>query len=283
MNNTRLILVSFADKRYRKALERLDEWTRAFPFTERHFHTEDDIFDRKYWHDLKPWLYRRGYGYWNWKARMIRHYMESMDDGDIIFYCDAGVYWNSTPQVLKRFAEYVEMLTRGGVLSFQEPYKESDWTKGDIFDAVGVYDDDKICSSLQLWTGCIGIKKTVATTKFVEKWQKLNSIDRELVTDKRSVKTNKEGFKENRHDQSTFSVLVKTYPHIEISHTETQPADKDWSKLDNFPIQARRHKEQGRPLSVRLYNKLLRPWRMILYVYFTRCRDYYFLGGNYPW
>lgn len=50
----RIVLVSFADKRYRNAMKRLDIASANFPFTERHFCDETNTFDKKYWRKLKP-------------------------------------------------------------------------------------------------------------------------------------------------------------------------------------------------------------------------------------
>lgn len=280
----KIILVSFADKRYRNALKRLEVYTRSFPFTERHFHTQDNIFSKSYWNKLKPWLYRRGYGYWDWKARLVKYYYDSADEGDMVVWSDAGVYWNSSKKALHRFSEYISRLNdSNGVLAFQEPYIEQEWTKGDLLKVLGVYDDIKVCTSLQLWSGCFIIRKQPSTIELLEKWEDINDINKELITDKCSVIPNKEGFKEHRHDQSSFSLLVKQMPHVEISWKETQEFHKDWSLLDDFPVQARRHKEQNRPTKEIIKNKLLRPWRMVLNIYFRHIRKYDFMGNGYPW
>lgn len=280
----KVILISFADKRYCEALKRLENYTQDFPFTERYFHNQNNTFTKNYWERLKPWLYRRGYGYWEWKALLIKQYLEKMEEGDIIFWSDAGVYWNASEKAKERFSEYLEILEKEtDILVFQGPYRESNWTKGDIFKALNVYDDDTIVSTLQIWAGCFGIRKTKITTEVVNKWVILSKRENELITDKKSIKPNKEGFIENRHDQSIFSVLIKSYPHREISYKETQVTDKNWEKLASFPIQARRHKEKGRPLRVILWNKLLRPYRIFLYIYFTKCKGYYFSNNDFPW
>ncbi|MBP3471749.1 MAG: hypothetical protein J6K41_05925 [Paraprevotella sp.] len=280
----KIILVSFADSRYRNALARLEKYTRDFHFTERHFHTEKNTFTRTYWKRLKPWIYRRGYGYWEWKALLVKQYLETMKEGDIIFWSDAGVYWNSSSKAIERFNEYIEILKKeNDLLVFQEPYKESDWTKGDIFEVMNVYNDETITSTLQIWGGCFGIRKTKNTADIISKWSILNKRENELVTDKKSQKPNKKGFIENRHDQSTFSVLVKTYPHKEISYKETQVANNEWEKLSSFPIQARRHKEKERPLNIIIWNKLLRPYRFFLYIWFTKYKGYHFSNKSFPW
>ena len=281
---SRLILVSFADKRYRNALKRLEQYTEDFPFTERHFHTQENSFTKEYWRDLRPWFYRRGYGYWDWKARLVKYYYDSADEGDMIVWSDVGVYWNSSEKALHRFSEYIALLNdSNGVLAFQEPYIEQEWTKGDLLKELGVYDDIKVCTSLQLWSGCFIIRKQPSTVELVEKWAEVNDIKKELITDKCSEIPNKEGFKEHRHDQSSFSLLVKRMPHVEISWKETQELNKNWSLLDDYPVQARRHKEQNRPIGEVIKNKLLRPWRDFLGFYFKRIRHYEYLCDHYPW
>ena len=282
---SKVILISFADKRFRNALKRVEEYTINFPFDERYFLTPDNSMTKKFWKDLKPWLYRRGYGYWVWKSHIVKEYLDKLEDGDILFYCDAGVYWYDAPKALKRFDDYLKILKDDSdILAFQQPTIEQEWTKGDILEALNVYGKDEICKSNQLWSGCFGLKKTKLICDFVNKWMELSDIKMELVTDKRSDKPNKTGFKENRHDQSIFSVLVKLYPHKEISYLEVDPPDKNWDTLSTMPIQGRRHKEKDRPLSVIIKNKLLRPWREIMNIYFRRFRDYEFLTKrSYPW
>lgn len=126
--------------------------------------------------------------------------------------------------------------------------------------------------------------KSAESVAMMNRWIEINEPKKELITDHRSSIPNLEGFKEHRHDQSSFSVLVKQMPHVEISWQETQPTTKgDWESLNEYPIQARRHKEQNRPLSVVLWNKALHPWRTFLNFYFRRLRHYEWLGGKYPW
>lgn len=285
---TKIVLVSFADRRYRNAMKRLESYTEKFPFTERHFCDETNTFDKSYWRKLKPWLYRRGFGYWKWKADLVKFYLDKLDDGDVIVWSDGGICWNSTPKALQRFGEYVQMLSvEKPILTFQEPYVEQEWTKGDLLKATGVYDEENICKSLQLWGGCFMVMKSPVSMKLMEKWISLNDIDKELITDHKSSVPNKPEFKEHRHDQSSFSVLVKQIPHVEISFKETQVEDRDnpkaWEQLADFPILAKRTKEIGRPCSEVLKNKLLRPWRMFLNFYFRKIRNYEFASKRYTW
>lgn len=182
------------------------------------------------------------------------------------------------------FAVYQPVRGGTSILAFQEPYVEKEWTKGDLLDALGAYGDAGITDTLQLWSGCFIIKKSAESVEMVRRWVEVNAPRRELITDRRSRLPNLPGFKEHRHDQSSFSVLAKQTAHVEIASTETQPATPgDWASLAAYPIQARRHKLDGRPLSVVLRNKLLRPWRTLLGLYFRHVRHYEWLGSHYPW
>ena len=280
----KLILVSFADKRYRNSLVRLEQQTKDFPFDERYFLTQENCLTREYWCSLKPWLYRRGYGFWAWKASIVKEYLMRLDEGDLLFWSDAGICWNYTERSKVKFDEYVQVLAgENDILTFSQPTIEKEWTKGDLLEELGAYNDEKICNSNQLWAGLFLIKKTARTMELVNRWIELNDMKKELITDKRSAIPNKEGFKEHRHDQSIFSVLVKTYPHVEIPWQETQVEDGNWEKLKDYPIQARRLKELDRPKSEIIKNKLLRPWRDFLGFYFKKIRHYEYLCDHYPW
>lgn len=288
MEDRRLVLVSFADRRYRNAMKRLEGYTEKFPFTERHFCDETNTFDKKYWRKLKPWLYRRGYGYWEWKADLVKSYVDQLEEGDIVVYSDGGICWNSAPTALRRFDEYLQMVSpEKPILAFQEPYVEQEWTKGDLLKAAGVYDNENVCTSNQLWGGSFLLMKSAVSMRFLQEWIALNDLSRELITDRRSAVPNREGFKEHRHDQSSFSVLVKMFPHVEVSWRETQVEDRDnpeaWDCMSEFPILAKRTKEIGRPRYEVLKNKLLRPWRMFLNFYFRKVRNYEFASAKYPW
>lgn len=280
----RLILLSFADKRYMNSLVRMEKQTKDFPFDERHFMTQDDVLSKSYWRNLKPWLYRRGYGFWAWKASIINSFLVKLDEGDVIFWSDAGLYWNYTPQSLLRFNEYVQMLDdNNDIVVFDQNTIEQEWTKGDVLKALGVYNNKEICESTQLWGGFTIFRNTQRMRAFWRELEELYDLKKELITDKRSSVPNKVGFKEHRHDQSIFSVKVKQIPHVTISVDETHVSDGNWDKLIASPVQGRRLKEQDRPKSEIFRNKLMMPWRIVLNFYFRQVRNYEYLCERYPW
>lgn len=264
----------------------MERRTRAFPFTSRHFHDETNCLTPAYWRRLRPWLYRRGFGYWEWKARLVEHYLATLADGDILVYSDAGICWNATPAARRRFREYLAMLSGGrDIVAFSQPFAEQEWTKGDVLATLGVYDDESVCRSGQLWAGAFLMRKSAAVAQMVRRWNAVNRRELELITDRRSrLAADKAGFREHRHDQSIFSCLVKTMPHATVPFSETTPAEgQTWDDLRSFPILARREKELMRPRVEVIRNKLLRPWRMLLNVYFRHIRHYYYPYDTYPW
>ena len=144
-------------------------------------------------------------------------------------------------EVRPRFEEYLSMLSLDKpILAFQQPYLEKDWTKMDIFKQICPNGYLQLAMTLQLWGGCFILMKSKISEKLLIDWNdiRLNHID--LFTDKKSAQPNLEGFHENRHDQSIFSMLVKQLPHIEISWKDVEPLDGNWEGFENSPIQGKR-------------------------------------------
>lgn len=274
----KIILLSFADKRYKKSLERLIRQTEAFPFDERHFLTQENL-PKSFRKTLKTWKYRRGYGYWRWKFYIVRNLLNEMASNDVLFYSDAGNYWNE--KGISRFNEYVNMLNEasdeGSILVFEEPFLEKDWTKGDIFRSFNLYNSEEVQMSLQIWSGAFAIRKTQFTMQIIKEIDDLYQNNMNLWTDRVSIINNLYGFQENRHDQSCFSLFIKLRPHITIGWQETNTLDlQDWSELEAFPIQGRRLKEKDWSVGRRIKHFLSMPYRIAMCQYLIHFEHFHF-------
>jgi len=77
---------------------------------------------------------RRGGGYWLWKPYMLFKVLRESQEGDIIFYSDAGAYFVKNVEPLLNLADEKE------IVSFQLPPDliESTWTKRDTFKLLNV-------------------------------------------------------------------------------------------------------------------------------------------------
>lgn len=281
---SKLILVSFADHRYINSLKRLEKQTEGYPFDERYFLTDKTSFTKEYWRKLKPWFYRRGYGYWNWKFKIVKFYLDKLEYGDKLYYSDAGLTWNNSDKAIRRFQEQIDsMVDDINILVYNQPMIEQEWTKGDVLNALGVYDNYSICLSRQIFSGFFCLRKTPEVESLLNDIIDLSEIGKELITDKRSSIPNKPGFQEHRHDQSLFSVLVKKHIHIEIPYGNGMyEIDNNGDEIIDSPILIKRYKENERPLFLKLKNKILWPWRLFLHLYFKYYRSYDY-NGHYSW
>lgn len=232
--------------RFRKMAADMGIFDEVYTFSEKDM---DKDFKKKWGRYLIP--YSRGFGYWCWKPWMLLQALDRLDDGDVLLYLDVGCILN--PKGLERMLEYYEKVEKSpvgmmGTRSQTESYNnmpetlywEYEWTKGDVFAYYNVLDDKSYTHTTQFESGIIFFKKSPTTVQFVKDWEKAYNDDYSLATDSPSRVPNFEGFIENRHDQSIYSILAKKYKIAEISTNET--FQRDWSLLDNYPIQARRDK-----------------------------------------
>lgn len=271
----KVFLLSFADSNYIHSLDRIKTETANFPFSERFFYTEKD-FPNEFRQQLHYKKHRRGYGYWRWKSYLVKRIFDSLNYGDIIVWTDAGNSWNING--IKRFKEYLDLVEtiESGILVFEQPFLEKDYSKGDLLEYLNVYTDDNVIMSLQLWGGCFIIRKTSISIAFLEEWEGLHCNHYDLITDKKSKKSNLCGFIENRHDQSSFSIIVKKYPRITISYKEVYDVFQKWNDMIFFPIHGKRLRYKDCSLWGSLKKRFLLPYRYFLGLYLVVFERMYF-------
>jgi len=163
----------------------------------------DEEFKRK---NRKILNQKRGGGYWLWKSYFVLKTLNQMEDNDYLIYTDAGTsYVNDVSFLIKTMLK-----NNIDIMAFSlGKYIEKNYTKKDVFLKLKA-DYDSIINTPQILGGYVLIKKNAKTIKFVEEWLKF-SQDEQLITDIPSIHKNYEGFIENRHDQSIYSVLIKKY------------------------------------------------------------------------
>lgn len=157
----------------------------------------------------------RGYGYWIWKPHFHKLMMDRVNYGDIIVYADAGSTINQMGA--EKFATWISMVRTSPFanISSQLPYHlEREWTKGDTFKYFESANDVK--ETGQLEASFSMIRKNAHTIMLVNMWRDTMFGCKNLIDDSPSVSPNENGFVENRHDQSIWSVVRKTYGTIII-------------------------------------------------------------------
>lgn len=153
------------------------------------------------------WRQAKGGGYWIWKPYIIYKTLCEMQDNDYLVYTDAGAVFISSINYL------IEAMDREktDIMAFCLPYPERWYTKRDAF-LLMECDDPKYTETKQNIGGYILLKKTDHTKQFIYEYLQY-AQDERIVTDipNQMGLPNYEGYKENRHDQSCFSLLCKKY------------------------------------------------------------------------
>jgi len=149
----------------------------------------------------------RGGGLWIWKPDIIYQTLETMSDGDYLFYCDAGC----TLQKSKEWNKYFSILSDYDICALKIFNKNINWTRKEIIDF--------FCKCNGNWLhkrqccATIIIIKSDFTMKFVKEWLDTMIMHPEFVEDVKEEQMKKQlpEFIENRHDQSVYSALIYKY------------------------------------------------------------------------
>jgi hypothetical protein len=143
---------------------------------------------------------KRGSGYWLWKPYIILDMIEKIKDGDFLIYMDSGAFLIKSPDHI------LEHVDEKGILAFSTIHLQSTWCKKDLFEFI--FDKEYDYSDKpQMLASYIFIKKTESSVNFIKNWLNIAS-NYHLITDEPSVSENYSDFREHRHDQSIYSLLV---------------------------------------------------------------------------
>ncbi len=193
------------------------------------------INDKQFWKAHGNFIKNnpRGFGYWIWKPYLIKKTLELMEEGDILMYLDAGceIDYRNKKKILDLIdITKTDKLIGSIACGVRNPCIEKDWTKMDTFIKLNAH-DSKYMDTPQRQGGAIIILKCKEIVNLVDEWFKYVTIDNyHFVDDSPSIEKNASSFKENRHDQSIFSILTKKYnifsehlinPTIYISRNRT--------------------------------------------------------------
>ncbi len=285
--NKKIILFAFASLDLKKSLIRMNLQAKNSKF-----YDEIKIFTPKNFdEDIKMKVEeliskgkKRGYGYWIWKPYFISKILDEIDNEDIIHYVDIGCHL--IDKNFKRFYEYLEIISDKDkwLLPFQyhinkknfpkkiffperEEYK---FTKADLLNYFDYLNDKEIIDSPQYWAGSFFIKKNDFSIKFVNEWLNIFYERFDLVDDTPSKIKNYDGFVENRHDQSVYSLLCKKYKLTSLSAYECDWAisenKRTWQHNKYNPILAKRDLEYN--IFKRFFNRQKKTYKRILKKFF---------------
>lgn len=208
---------------------------------------------------------RRGYGYWSWKPAIILDVIEKAEDGDIIFYSDAGSHLNAKGK--NKLLEYIEKAKAHDIwtMKLRKDLNDINYSKADLVEYFknDLPSQDILSEGQNQATNIILVKNEYTKSIFKQYNELMNIEHLHLFDDSPSEIPNSETFVEHRHDQSIFSLLMKTnHCYSDTDCKAWAPDEEGWKILEESePILNKRDKVRGQYLSFRdkisiIYHKI---------------------------
>ena len=200
----------------------------------------------------------RGNGYWLWKPYFIKKVLSTLDDGDLLFYCDSGAYFIDSINSLIKLQKEINQ----DIIPFYNPHLEKIWTKRDTFILMNC-DEERYINTNQLLGGINLWKKSEFTLNFMDEWI-IYASDVRCITDIENTLgyQNYEGFKEHRHDQSIFSLLCKRYG-LKSFPDPTQFGNTDRKRLEDSNVKQFLHHTKADKIQKNLFKKIIKEIKRI--------------------
>ena len=147
--------------------------------------------------------------------------LSKINDNDILVYADAGCILNKAG--VSRLNEYIQSISvESGKSIFSMALKdlyEYIWTTNAVFDHFKIDKNSTIYKSEQILATISIYRKCPDSMSFVKAWLDTAMTRQDLFTDIYNEETKRKSidFREARHDQSIFSVLLKSEPYSKYS------------------------------------------------------------------
>lgn len=192
------VLVTYGDEKYQRAKSKLVNSAKRLKYFDEIYAFSNIDIDAKFWSENEEILsVPRGNGLWLWKPYFIKIVLDSLEYGDILFYCDAGAIFLKTPKYLENcFAD---------IFVSDIPLIERQFTKKYVIDTLQL--SDKILNSNQIIATYIIVRKTKKSEEIIRKW--LNLCTDKMFIGPTSGKNEYPDFVAHREDQSLLSVVCK--------------------------------------------------------------------------
>lgn len=223
----KLEFLSYGDQRFSESRRRIENEALDLDFfTDIKIHTDLTISELKQYKDAisnkefaNIFSRKRGGGYWMWKPLIVYEELLKLNENDILYYADSGCTIPNKPITITKLKQYKEIVQKhkSGILSFENPNIESTWTKGDVFKHFNAINNQDIFNTNQIAANRLVIKKCDKSMEAVKLWWETAKHHPHLFSDQQSKTPNFENFRENRHDQSIWSMICKNFNVSKLS------------------------------------------------------------------
>lgn len=205
-----IYFVTFGDTKYRKTLDRIRKEALAMDVFKEIFVWNENDLDTEWLQKHAPFInnHRRGYGYWIWKPQVIRQALLKIPKGSVLVYADAGCTLNVKGRsMLVDLCGVAKDQSTAGIVALEMSFIESHWTKMDLMRYMNydAYNSKQVQAGISFWSNCDNARS------FVNEWADICAMNNyHFLDDSPSIAPNDKAFREHRHDQSIFSLLMKT-------------------------------------------------------------------------
>ena len=223
------LVISYGDSKYSKSLDLLEKTSIEIGKADEFKRYTREWLETTEFHQKNKYVLsgERGNGWWAWKPYIILDSLESMEDGEVLIYSDAGL------EVIDDLTPLFEIgeSNDSGRMIFKLPWVGAKhiakiWTKRDCF-VLMKCDEEKYWNA-PMTNGAVSLwKKSPENIEFLKEWQRY-LLDPRIVTDDANFagKPNFMEFKDHRHDQSVLTMLATKYD-IELYRDPTQYGNEE--------------------------------------------------------
>jgi hypothetical protein len=187
---------------------------------------------------------KRGGGYWIWKPYIIYDMLKNINENDILVYADAGCTLNVGGVArLKEYIGAISPSTNKSVFAMRLTTElEKKWTSTPIFEYFDEPLNGEFANSNQILATTSIYRKCPESMEFVKRWLQVAQTRPDLFTDlynDESKRTNPM-FSENRHDQSIFSMILKSEPYKNSCVVIDEEIESGLGFSEKSPVKATR-------------------------------------------
>lgn len=231
--------ITYGNHRFSQSKERIVKEAQEFGFTTTKAYGPsdlDDEFRSRFDNILKQ---PRIGGYGIWRPYIIKDALSKLKENEILVYLDAGCTINSKGK--NRFIQYMEYINESefGMISYQMIHPEKYWTTEQIFEYFKLDKDSPIRESGQYLDGILIMRKCPHVEKLVDLWLKAVYDNALMFTDTYNGQQ-QAYFRDNRHEQSVFSVIRKLHGSVVIPDETWFDGQFYTGNSLNFPFWATR-------------------------------------------
>ena len=203
--------ITFTDEKFQKTRERYTSELKSKNIFEEVIQYSPNDFDEKFLNNHQKFIREnpKGYGFFIWKPYFILKALNTLNEGDVLVYGDAGNEIKGSREDCLSLFNLVQLPTKGISIIATKVGWNIRWIKSDLYIRMGF----KIFYPFKIMVEAnrIVIMKNEATLNFVREWLHYCTVDYRNIDESKSSLPQLPFFVQHRYDQSVFSILFHKY------------------------------------------------------------------------